>query len=425
MTTRLLLAAIPLVLALLLLSCSPASNIDRIGKTGPTVRVCIADPASALICGLQAGAIIETDRKQYTLQDSSRLTCLLEGDGQLRVRVGTTEIADAGTVFRCWYRDGTKYFLLDGRRYSDTLLLTTDGKRLYAVNTLPLERYLGGVVANEIGTVRTEDEIEAVKAQAVLARTYALMKIELPLTRLFDVYSDARDQVFTGMEYQTELSVRAVRATAGQALSFEGKLAECYYHGTCGGSTEAVSLVWKRPQSKPYLVGVKDAGRHGSYCAMSPSYRWTETYQRGELEGILRTYLPAASDSMPAANLSAAQWHLLDLRILDRMPSGRVSRLGIIMGNRSRQWKYAIDADRIRWVFRRPDAHSILRSGLFDLEIARDANQWITSVTVRGGGNGHGIGFCQWGAIGRAKKGFLAEEILQAYFPGTAIVEGY
>lgn len=425
MTTRLLLAASPVVLSLLLLSCSPASHVDRSVKTGPPVRVCIADPASTLICGLQADAIIETDRKQYVLQDSSRLTCLLGDDGRLHVRAGVTDLGDAGTVLRCWYRDARKWFLLDGRRYSDTLLLTTDGKRLYAVNILPLERYLGGVVANEIGTARTADEIEAVKAQAVLARTYALMKIELPLTRLFDVYSDSRDQVFTGMDYETDLSVRAVRATAGQALSFEGKLAECYYHGTCGGSTEAVSLVWKRPQSKPYLAGVKDAGRHGSYCAISPSYRWMETYQRAELEGILRTHLPAASDSMSAANLSAAQWHLLDLRILGRMPSGRVSRLGIIMGNRARQWKYSIDADRIRWALRRPDANSILRSGLFDLEIARDANHWITTVTVRGGGNGHGIGLCQWGAIGRAKKGFLADEILQAYFPGTSLVEAY
>ena len=425
MTTRVLLSISPVVFSIFLLSCATTSQNDRASKTGPPVRVCVADPIKSLVCGLQSGAVIETEKREYTLKDSSRLTCLLGDDGRLQVRVGASELEDAGTVLRCRYREADKSFLLEGRRYSDTLLFTTDGRRLFAVNILPLERYLGGVVANEIGTVRVADEIEAVKAQAVLARTYALTKIELPLTRLFDVYGDSRDQVFSGMDSETELSVRAVHSTAGRALSFEGKYAECYYHGTCGGSTESVSLVWNRPQSKPYLTRVRDAGRLGDYCSQSPSYRWTETYRREDVESILQANYPPIHDSISTSSLPASKVHLLDMRILDRMPSGRVARLGIVMGNRARQWKYVLEADRIRWALRRADGNSILRSTLFDLDIERDRNQWITSITIRGAGNGHGIGFCQWGAIGRAKKGFLAEEILQAYFPGTVLIEAY
>ena len=87
-----------------------------------------------------------------------------------------------------------------------------------------------------------------------------LYEVITPLARLFDVYDDTRDLVFGGIAERDELTSRAVERTAGQVLAYEGKLAECYYHSTCGGNTEASSLVWQRPQSKPYLIGSKDRG---------------------------------------------------------------------------------------------------------------------------------------------------------------------
>jgi stage II sporulation protein D len=410
---------------LFLSSCGGTRHLEEGAVRSPVVRVCIADPPDGIDLALQAGAIIETGRTRYTVKDSTLLRCQRRDNGRLDVRAGSNPIGDADDHIRCWYKDDAGYFSLAGRRYADTLTIMTDGTRLYVINALPLERYLRGVVANEIGAGRTEDEFEAVKAQAILARTYALAKLALPLTRLFDVRGDTRDQVFTGIDGQTALATRAIQRTMGQALSFEGTWAEVYYHGTCGGSTEAASLLWKRPQSKPYLAGIRDAGRHGTFCAISPNFRWTETYTRDELEAIFRSSLPSANDSIAPSTLPASQWHLLDLRILSRLPSGRVGRLEVVMGSRSRQWTYAFDADRVRWALRRPDGNAILRSGLIDLLITRDENRWMTAVSIQGGGSGHGIGLCQWGAIGRAKKGFLAEEILQAYFPGTTVVGAY
>lgn len=426
MFTRLLLRVLSVTAFVLFVSsCGTAPHLAESVIRGPVVRVCIADPTDGIDIALEAGAIIETAGTRYTVKDSTLLRCLRLDDGRLDVRAGANAIGDADSRIRCWYKDDTGSFSLAGRRYADTLTIMTDGTRVYVVNALPLERYLRGVVANEIGAGRTEDEFEAVKAQAILARTYALAKLALPLARLFDVRGDTRDQVFTGLDGQTALASRAIQRTMGQALSFEGTWAEVYYHGTCGGSTEAVSLVWKRPQSKPYLAGIRDAGRHGAFCAISPNYRWTETYRREELESILLASHPSARETILLSGIPVSEWHLLDLKILTRMPSGRVERLELDFGNQRQHLTFVEDADRIRWTIRRPDGNSILRSDLFDLFIDRDAQRWITSVTIRGGGSGHGIGLCQWGAIGRARKGFLAEEILQAYFPGTSVVSAY
>jgi stage II sporulation protein D len=88
-------------------------------------------------------------------------------------------------------------------------------------------------------------------------------------------------------------------------------------------------------------------------------------------------------------------------------------------GNRSRT--FLIEGDRIRWALRRTDASSVLRSALFDLIIDRDASRAIRTVRIDGGGNGHGIGLCQWGAIARARMGIKAGAILRSYFPSTSL----
>ncbi len=404
----------------LLASCSSDLHRTAVPGPGPSIRVSIADPAATAVIGLQKGAVIETESTRYILSDSGALYCSVNERGHLVARTGKTEL-DCGQGVRCIPRDAEGAFILGRTRYPDTLLVTTDGARLFLVNIVALERYLRGVVPNEIGYDRDPAEIEAVKAQAILARTYAMRKAELPIARLFDLHADTRDQVYTGLSRSSVETDRAVRETAGLALSYESKYAECYYHGTCGGSTEAVSLVWGRPQSKPYLAGIRDAGRHGTYCSSSPQFRWTESYSRDDIENILRANLGAAHDSLERGGPDRTL-HLLDLAILHRMPSGRVARLKAVFGNRARQWPVELEGDRMRWVLRRPDGFSPLRSTLFDLAIERDQNRWITRVTIRGGGNGHGIGFCQTGALDRAKKGYTCEEILRAYFPGTTVV---
>lgn len=347
----------------------------------------------------------------------------------MRVRSGASFEVEVEGSFRLCATDAATRFGVGGKSYSDTLLIACDGSSLFVVNVLPLEDYLAGVLPNEIGR-RTDEEAEAVKAQAVLARTYAMAKIISPVKRLFDLYGDTRDQVFSGAGAADgggidPIAASALRSTSGQVLTYNGTLAECYFHSTCGGATEASSLVWERPQSKPYLAGVLDEGAAGVWCSISPSWRWSERYTREELEALLRVYLPAATDAVPPSELSDPSRHLLDIAITERMPSGRVETLRIVFGTPKQQRVVLLRGDKIRWVLRRSDGSGPLRSTLFDLAAERDARRWIRTVRIDGGGNGHGIGLCQWGAVARARAGFSARSILEAYFPGTDIDKRY
>jgi hypothetical protein len=111
---------------------------------------------------------------------------------------------------------------------------------------------------------------------------------------------------------------------------------------------------------------------------------------------------------------------LRDLSVLGRSPSGRVQTLEI----RTSEATYRVNRDRIRWVLRRPvRGHPLLRSTYFTLRLERDPQGALSRVVAMGGGNGHGVGMCQAGAIGMAGLGYRADEILKHYYPGTQIVQ--
>ncbi|MBE0642849.1 MAG: SpoIID/LytB domain-containing protein [Bacteroidetes bacterium] len=416
---------IPFILLCVVAGCSAPLQEQLRDRGVPSIRVCIADRAREASIGISEGALLLTPEGRYSLDGFKEMRCELAADGGIQVFMDGKAARRFRGVARCYYRRPGSVFSLNERTYSDTLLFASDGQSLYVINILPLEEYLKSVVPREIGRNRKIEEQAAINAQAILARTYALGKISLPLARLFDVYDDTRDQVFGGIGERDELTTRGVEQTAGQVLAYGGKLAECYYHSTCGGRTAASSLVWQRPQSKPYLIGGSDRGRDGDYCRISPSYRWTEEYTRADLESILRTFLPSANEAILPSDIPDSKWYLLDLNILKRGASGRVTTLQVVMGNRGQQRSYYIHGDKVRWGIRRPGGDQPLRSTLFDISISRNSAHWIERVRIDGGGSGHGVGMCQWGAIGMARAGFSCEDILQNYFPATEILTLY
>jgi stage II sporulation protein D len=415
------------LLPLFLLLCNGCSAPPlRISPEGgeARVRVCIADKVEELELVAQGDITLRLSGTQRFIQGGGRLRCALATDGNIQLHVGEDEAFDAGAALRLYHHNPASHFDFQKRGYGDTLLIVSDGSRLYMINVLPLERYLCGVVPNEIGRNRKRNEIEAVRAQAVLARTYAVNKILLPLTRLFDVYADTRDQVFGGLLGEDALCTQAVEDTRGIVLERDGALADSYYHSTCGGHTEAPAHVWRHGATLPQRAGVSDREGKRSYCRISPSFRWSEFYTRTQLEELLRTFLPSADDTPAQEDIPTGQWYLLDINILKRAPSGRVQTIQIVMGNRMHQRSYYVHGDRIRWGIRRPDG-AALRSTLFDVYLKRDAKRWITQIRIDGGGNGHGVGLCQWGAIGRARAGHTFRSILEYYYPGSGLVALY
>jgi stage II sporulation protein D len=149
------------------------------------------------------------------------------------------------------------------RPYRGSFVLSTDGKKVTVVNVVGLDQYLYGVVPSEMPFTWHP---EALKAQAVAARSYALAVRKTGGT--FDLYSDTRSQVYRGLIGEQLSSNAAVDATAGQVLLYEGKTAITYFYSTSGGRTAAIADVWKS-DPVPYLVSVSDP-----YDAISPYHNW-------------------------------------------------------------------------------------------------------------------------------------------------------
>lgn len=284
-----------------------------------------------------------------------------------------------------------------------------------AVNTVALEDYLLGVVPAEIGA-RPTSELEAVKAQAVAARTYALSYLSARDSLGFDVFGDVGDQVYRGISAESEVTTRAVRETRGVVATYGGRLIEAYYHSTCGGSTASIEDVWPRPV-QPYLVPVSDrieGGGERSYCDISPHFRWTERWTLAELRAILQETLPPRT-GIAAASLGTVS----DVRVTERTERGRVRKLEFETTRAS----YQVRGNDIRWVLE-PAVGRPLRSTYFVASWSRGSGGDAV-LTAEGGGWGHGVGMCQWGAIGRARAGQSYEQILRTYYYGIELERWY
>jgi stage II sporulation protein D len=314
------------------------------------------------------------------------------------------------------------YLFLNGKPYRGALEVVSSPKNpesLLALNMVWVEDYLKGVVPAEIGKL-SEEEIEALKAQAIAARTYSLSRLGQYKDLGYDLEASVLDQVYNGVDGEDLLVNEAIKRTAGKVIAYQGELIDAYYHANCGGKTEYVENVWGRPYV-PYLASVDD----GNFCSWAKNYSWEDIWSRKDLERNISAYLDSfgllSGDGSTALN-AGEFGKLVDLVIKQRSPSGRIEVLEVVTDAGT----YRIYKDKIRWALRRganPDL--ILPSTLFDLEIEKGFDNSIISVTARGHGNGHGVGMCQTGAIGMARKGYSCEDILTHYYPGVNIIKSY
>jgi stage II sporulation protein D len=283
--------------------------------------------------------------------------------------------------------------------------------RITVINVLPLEMYLSGVVPWEIGW-RSQGERGAVEAQAIAARTYACKRLGQYAADGYDLLADVQDQVYRGTTREDSTANRAIAATRGMVLLSASNLIEAYYSSTCGGHTSRIEEVWPKP-AEVYLVGDFDRPTPGAgaYCATSNHFRWTEAWSGQDLDNVIQETLPRELQ-WPTGQRPG---RLLDLRAIGRDSSGRVQSLEV----ETAAGTWTVFGDRIRWLLR-PAGRAILRSTLFELTVQRDKDA-IVRVVVRGGGNGHGVGMCQMGAIEMARRGLDHRSILQHYYPQTTL----
>jgi stage II sporulation protein D len=303
---------------------------------------------------------------------------------------------------------------IGNRSYRGEMLLRRAGNdRITLINVLDMERYLLGVVPFEIG--RPEGGFEAIKAQAIAARTYAVGGMGSRVALGFDFYATVADQVYGGASGEDSIVSRAVTETRGEIITYQGQPIIAYYSSTCGGRTAAVPEVWPWRESKPYLQGRSDMTPDGqtAYCGGSNRYRWNVTWSADSLRHVLQSTLGTRTN-----NPNFRIQEINDVRITGTTPSGRAEALNIVADGIT----HRIPADSIRWILRPRLNTSLNSSLLLDLHaLAPGEGQPLSRLEVNGGGWGHGVGMCQWGAIGRARAGQNYRDILHAYYTDIEI----
>jgi len=388
--------------------------------SAPAVRVGLVVDAPAGIVSSPSGLTVETERGDNIdeLQQGRSLAFAAEPDGSIAMTV----VDAAGSVV-----GRTRYGLqppvvvraadggvveVRGAPYRGAILVQRAGRGgLTFVNRLDMESYLLGVVPRETGDVDAS-AYEAVKAQAVAARTYAVAHMGGRAALGFDVYPGTQDQVYGGVEAEREMISQAVRETAGQVATYGGAPINAYYHSTCAGRTAAIDEVWNvRPV--PYLVSVEDVDSRGqAYDRSSSRFTWTERWTQAQLVSVLNRTL---ADSLRGRRIHEIE----DMDVLSRTASGRVRAMRIDTDAGS----FTVGRDRVRWILT-PARGGLLNSSKFDVRVERSGGS-VSAIVAEGGGWGHGIGMCQVGAMGRARAGQDYRTILEAYYPGIRIERMY
>jgi stage II sporulation protein D (peptidoglycan lytic transglycosylase) len=275
-------------------------------------------------------------------------------------------------------------FTFNGRLYRGTFTRDVDGQ---IVSTVGLEEYLYSVVPREMPASWPGGALEA---QAICARTYVLQR-SAP-RRAYDLVPSEADQVYTGVAGESPAGRTAVDATTGQVVSFDGRFAQIMYSSCCGGHTEASSDAWGGPPY-PYLGGVVC-----THCTASPNYRWRRDIELSAIESAF-------------TNEIAAYGALTGMRVASPDASGRAKIIELVCERGSAFVKGS--------VFRsRAGSRTVPSLLITKIDAGAEAPQ---RITIEGGGLGHGVGLCQWGARGMALDGASSTDILSFYFPGTTI----
>lgn len=299
----------------------------------------------------------------------------------------------------------------NGRRYRGEFLVYAAARGVVVVNRVAVEDYLRGVVPLEIGE-RTPAERAAVEAQAVAARSYAYTHLGGRGAR-YDMLSTVEDQVYGGVEAERPLTDVAVAATSGLVLRYGGRIASAPYHSTCGGSTAEPGEIWNGESRASYLRRVSDRipGTDRYYCDLSPRFTWTREMSGDAVTKALDRYLRGRGGNKGSVG------RVRNVHVESRTPSGRVGVLVIDTDEGAQRLR----GNEIRYALRGTGG-DILNSTYFSVETGGEGESGgIARVTIRGGGYGHGVGMCQWGAIGRARAGQDVRAILRTYYPGTSV----
>lgn len=274
---------------------------------------------------------------------------------------------------------------LGGHLYRGDVLLVARGKnKMDIIELLSIEEYLQGVLPYEMSP---QWPLEALKAQAVAARTYAVK--HLRPDKDFDITAGVEKQVYKGSGNTDPRILRAVSSTKGEVLKYGDTLLPAYFHSTCGGRTTAAFDIWGGTKLKP-LKGVKDA-----YCSKSPNFKWEYSITK-------ETLLKIIGDKQTGVK------KIKSVSVYQKDKSGRALKI-----------KIATDKGTV--IIPAKDIREQTDPTKFKSTLISKISSSAKSYKFSGKGYGHGAGMCQWGAREMALKGKNYKQILKYYYPGVTI----
>lgn len=326
------------------------------------------------------------------------------------------------------YPEGSGLIKTEGFSYRGIIRIIRQRNSFNAVNVLDIEKYLYGVLANEMLTSSPD---EALRTLAVVCRTYALKNLNKHGQNGFDVCSTTHCQVYRGFDTEKPNVIEAVDSTRGIVITYQGELISAYHHSACGGGTTDNENVWS---GNPIDY---TRGRWCDFCKESPRYNWDFTLSMNEVNsrfrdlkiGNIKRMSIEESDEFGRAKtvrvvgesgesiLSANQFRL-------EIGANRIwSTMFEIEGFGGNSRKMQNKIDKVNDILKSEKKELIKKILLESEEKRNDIN--YDGYKIIGHGSGHGVGLCQWGAIGLSKKGLSYKEIIKFYFTGVEIMKLY
>jgi stage II sporulation protein D len=348
-----------------------------------TVRISMGEPSnpvSVTLSGRQLTFGRDSEEATFTILEDSKVEVSLEDghlelngapvvEGAVRLRAGA-EASDAGIPGR------ESLVVSGGMKVRGDVVVRAHRGKLQLINVITLEDYLEAVLGGEMPA---SFPVEALKAQAVAARTYALFKKLESVGQPFHMGASVLDQVYGGVRRETARTREAVEATRGQVLTFDLAPLEAYFHASCGGRTESGADALSR--NLPYLRSVECP------CGSLPASHW--------------------SMILPLSELGAGHD---GVAVVSRSPTGRARKVRLGTAR-------VVDAV----TFRQRLGYGRVKSLAFEVEVDRGHR----AVKLSGRGFGHGAGLCQWGAKALADQGWDYQRILSHYYVGAELQHLY
>lgn len=354
-----------------------ASLLPAPALAGGLIRVAVADGVRSV--EISGGPIRVTDLSDVALLENT--------PSRLRLALRNGGIALDGRPLPAvrLRPEGDRGLRLNGREYPGTLEVLKNGEALVVVNELPLEEYLAGVLRAE---AKEEWPLETLKAQAVVARTYAMYHRLLNAAKPYHLLASNANQQYGGRVPAESPMRLAVKGTEEEVLFWEGELFPAFFHTESGGHTEDPRVVFASA-NMPALKPVRD-----DFSGGSPYVSWSLDLRLSDLAALLRK-----------GGVSVGS--VVRLEVLERAPSLRVVRLAV-HGTRGRAVLRGND-------FRKLVGYDSLKSTLFAVAVDGKYARFV------GRGYGHGVGLSQWGAKGMAEQGYQYRQILEFYYPGATL----